>query len=292
MLAHPLFTLARAIPLALSSGQYSALYDMCSNAFRDEVSREEFISFAADFHRDLECYEEQPLSVVPLNAMTRFVWTACDGQKGLSAAIDADGIIHGLRLSHLTSHPDTDQACSRHLYRLPFQGTWFTFWGGKNELINYHYAYDNQRYAYDFLIMQAGRSCHGDPAVNESYYAFDQPIVAPCAGKVVKIANEVPDNVPVGVVNEEQPAGNFVEIDHGQGEFSLLAHLKQHSVSVKPGDVVSAGEIIGRCGNSGNSSEPHLHFQVSNALNLYTAISIPIRFSGEEPIIQGMFVSG
>ncbi|MGG1659400.1 M23 family metallopeptidase [Brevibacillus sp. NRS-1366] len=58
------------------------------------------------------------------------------------------------------------------------------------------------------------------------------------------------------LMNTEQPAGNFVEIDHGHGEFSMLAHLKQASVTVAPGDRVGTGDVIGLCGNSGNSSEP------------------------------------
>ncbi|MGF9819429.1 M23 family metallopeptidase [Brevibacillus agri] len=292
MHTHPLFPLAKAIPLALCCGQYKTLYSMCSAAFRDEVSLEEFVSFASDFQRDGTPYAEQPLSVVPLAGMSRFVWTTSDGQKGLSAAIDSQGTIHGLRLAHLTPHPETDRIVSHHLYRLPFRGEWFTFWGGMNELVNYHYAYDNQRYAYDFLLLKDGRSCSGDPSVNESYYAFGQPIVAPCAGTVVKVVADVPDNSPVGVMNEQQPAGNFVEIDHGQGEFSVLAHLQQHSITVRPGDRVAAGDVLGRCGNSGNSSEAHLHFQVSNALDPYTAVSIPIRFQSHAAIVQGMFVRG
>lgn len=91
MHTHPLFPLAKAIPLALCCGQYKTLYSMCSAAFRDEVSLEEFVSFASDFQRDGTPYAEQPLSVVPLAGMSRFVWTTSNGQKGLSAAIDSQG---------------------------------------------------------------------------------------------------------------------------------------------------------------------------------------------------------
>ena len=72
--------------------------------------------------------------------------------------------------------------------------------------------------------------------------------------------------------------GNYVLIDHGQSEFSLYAHLKPGSVRVKPGDQVKAGDVIGKLGSSGNSTEPHLHFQITDKPELGGA-GIPMNFS-------------
>lgn len=72
--------------------------------------------------------------------------------------------------------------------------------------------------------------------------------------------------------------GNYVLILHESGEYSLLAHLKKGSVQVRPGQRVRSGEVVGECGNSGHSTEPHLHFQFLDRPNLYRGISLPISF--------------
>jgi hypothetical protein len=74
--------------------------------------------------------------------------------------------------------------------------------------------------------------------------------------------------------------GNHVVIDHGNGEYSIYAHLKQGSVVVKPGDKLSTGAIIGQVGSSGNSTEPHLHFQICDDANISTCHPIPASFIG------------
>lgn len=279
------------IPAAFLAGKYRAIYEACSDSFREQLSLEEFGTFSAEFHQGVTGYRTDPASVVPWNETLRYVWVDESGQKGLSTAIDRDGTILGLRLAHLSSFPATDEAFTKGTYRLPFQGEWFTYWGGTNELVNYHYAYPSQRYAYDFLIMRNGQTYIGDPKRNESYYAFGQPILAPASGTVLKVASTIWDNEP-GTYNEEHAAGNFVEIDHGNGEYSLLAHLKHGSITVKPGETARQGQVIGLCGNSGNSSEPHLHIQVSDSSDLMKAKSIRIRFPGNAKIVQGDFVRG
>jgi murein DD-endopeptidase MepM/ murein hydrolase activator NlpD len=65
-------------------------------------------------------------------------------------------------------------------------------------------------------------------------------------------------------LNKKQPKGNYVIIDHGNGEYSFLAHLKKGSMVVAVGDSLKSGQFIGLCGNSGNSSEPHLHYHLQN----------------------------
>ncbi|MGG4497058.1 M23 family metallopeptidase [Brevibacillus reuszeri] len=285
-------SIAERIPLACTTGQFGLLYEACSISFREEVSKEEFCSYASSFHHDIFRYQPTPASVVSMGGIVRYVWISDNNQKGLSAAIDVSGTIIGLRLAHLAEYPITDQLKSHFRYRFPFHGEWFTYWGGKNDLVNYHYAYENQRYAYDFIILDHDCSAKGDPLLNESYFAYGKPILAPCAGRIVRVVDNIPDNVPGRVKNEQQPAGNYVEMDHGHHEFSLLAHLQYHSITVVPGNYVQAGDVIGLCGNSGNSSEPHLHFQVSNGSELLAAKSIPFVFENGLELVQGMTVIG
>jgi murein DD-endopeptidase MepM/ murein hydrolase activator NlpD len=72
--------------------------------------------------------------------------------------------------------------------------------------------------------------------------------------------------------------GNRLVLDLGDGVYAMLAHLQQHSVTVAVGDRVTASQPIARCGNTGNSSEPHLHFQLCDRPTLATAAGYPFAF--------------
>jgi murein DD-endopeptidase MepM/ murein hydrolase activator NlpD len=87
----------------------------------------------------------------------------------------------------------------------------------------------------------------------------------------------VADNTP-GVMNRLQALGNHVVLDHGNGEFSFLCHFKKGSVAVKTGQKVKAGEPLGQCGNSGNSSEPHLHYHLQTTAVPFHGAGLPAQF--------------
>ncbi len=148
--------------------------------------------------------------------------------------------------------------------RLPFHGEWFVVWGGPTEEDNYHASTRSQRRAVDFVIRDAtGSTFRGDGSRNGDYYAYGQDIVAPADGTVVTVIDGVPDNTP-GSMNPFSAVGNCIVLRHAELEFSVLAHFQPHSIVVREGDAVKAGQRLGRCGNSGNSSEPHLHFHLQN----------------------------
>ena len=128
---------------------------------------------------------------------------------------------------------------------------------------NYHVVSRDQRFAYDFVVRRGGKTHRGDGRVNSEFYCFGLPIVAPAAGKIVWLSDGVRDNRP-GLKNPQQPLGNAVVLDHGAGEFSVLAHFRRRSLTVKLGQVVAVGETLGQCGNSGNSTEPHLHYHLQD----------------------------
>lgn len=173
---------------------------------------------------------------------------------------------------------------------LPFAGEWFVFWGGRTTLDNYHAAYPDQRFAYDMLVVRDGATYAGDRSRNESYFCFGEPILAPAGGTVHTAVDGVPDNRP-GRLNGQQPLGNHVILDHGGGEFSFLVHLRQGSVAVQAGSTVRTGEPIGRCGNSGNSSEPHLHYHLQNTGDYGRGHGLPAPFLeylvNGEPVARG-----
>jgi hypothetical protein len=161
--------------------------------------------------------------------------------------------------------------------RLPFEGAWYVYWGGRSVGRNRHTITRDQRFAYDFLILNHGHSHAAAGRQNEDYFCFGQPVVAPGPGTVVGVAHNLPDNTP-GRMSPEQPLGNHVILDHGNGEFSFLAHLRQSSVRVNLGDRVATGVLLGMCGNSGNSSEPHLHFHLQTSAILFHGDGLPAFF--------------
>ncbi|UFJ40268.1 M23 family metallopeptidase [Brevibacillus humidisoli] len=277
------------LPQLLLNQQFEQIYRQTGQEFREAVTYDQFRLIAAQFVEDVTSFSLQ--SKLTENGLDMYVWIDQSSTKGMMAAFDQTGTIVGLQVNRLQSYPDTDAALTQTEYRLPFQGEWMTYWGGRNVLVNYHYAYPGQRYAYDFIIVKDGMSYQGDPTHNESYHAFGQEVLAPASGTVVQVVNDVPDNEPVGEMNEEQPAGNYVVIDHGRGEYSLLAHFQHQSIRVKPGDVVEAGDLLGLCGNSGNSSEPHIHFHVADDADLVKGRSLRIRLSDGLDPLRGQVVA-
>ncbi len=160
---------------------------------------------------------------------------------------------------------------------LPVIGEWFVFWGGLNEVQNYHVKEVSQQYAYDLLKVREGASHEGDPLVKENYYAFGEEIIAPCNGRVVKVIDGVPDNIP-GQTNPEQLTGNTIVLQTDRDEFILMAHLMENSIEVEEGQEVGQGDLLAKCGNSGNSTEPHLHLSLQNTLEMEEAIGAQLYF--------------
>ena len=157
-------------------------------------------------------------------------------------------------------------------YRLPVMGDWFvirTHYGAKND----------QAFALDLgVLAEAGKTHVGAGRSNTDYAAYNQPIVADAPGVVVILVDGVPENEP-GVANGYDMHCNYVVIDHRNGEYSLMAHLVPGSVRVRPGQPVEAGTELGRCGNSGHSTEPHVHWQVMDRPLAHTAHPIQPRFA-------------
>jgi len=154
---------------------------------------------------------------------------------------------------------------------LPFKGEWSVTWGGDTKEQNYHVESVAQKNAFDILIKDEQGSTHkGSGEANEDYYAFGKELYAPCDGEVVLVVDGVKDNIP-GVLNPIYIPGNTVIIKTANGEFAFFAHFKQNSISVKQGQKIVTGELLGLCGNSGNSSEPHLHFHLQNVEDMTKA---------------------
>ncbi|MCP4179014.1 MAG: M23 family metallopeptidase [bacterium] len=160
---------------------------------------------------------------------------------------------------------------------LPFNGNWYVYWGGRTVEQNYHAAYKYLQYSYDFVISNNGYTYNGDKLNNESYYAFNQPVYAPADGIIIESRSNVADNIP-GVMNPEQALGNYLIIDHKNGEYSIMAHFKENSLNIKTGEKVVKGQFLALCGNSGNSSEAHLHYHLQTTAIYRNGIGLPAQF--------------
>jgi len=161
---------------------------------------------------------------------------------------------------------------------LPFKDVWTVIWGGDTKELNYHVESEAQKNAFDIVITDnKGKSYKTDGKTNDDYYAFGKDLIAPCDGEVVLVVDGVKDNIP-GVLNPVYVPGNTVIIKTKNNEFLFFAHFKQYSIVVKQGQKVKQGQLLGHCGNSGNSSEAHLHFHIQNVEDMNSATGVKCYF--------------
>jgi murein DD-endopeptidase MepM/ murein hydrolase activator NlpD len=138
-----------------------------------------------------------------------------------------------------------------------------------------------QRFAIDWVKVGAnGQTFSGDAKDNKTHYAYGSEVLAVADATVVATKDGIPENVP-GITSRSVPitmetiGGNHVILDLGGGRFAFYAHLQPGSLKVKPGDRVRRGQVIGLVGNSGNSTEPHLHFHVTDANSPLASEGLP-----------------
>jgi hypothetical protein len=170
----------------------------------------------------------------------------------------------------------------------PFRGTW-TAHDAARDAQSKHFRNPNQRWAVDWMMEDdKRRTFKGDGRSNADYFSFGQDVLAPAAGKVVIVIDGIPDHGP-GQEDTYFLPGNFISIDLGHGEFAMFAHLQQDSIEVEPGDVVEPGMLLGKVGNSGATSEPHLHFQLGTSPRINDCAALPAAFS--DVILDGKRVA-
>ncbi len=181
----------------------------------------------------------------------------------------------------------------------PLHGVWFVAVGPTMHTA--HRWALPEEFGYDIARLGNGGLTHrGIGARFDDYYAYGASVIAAGDGVVAAAANDQPENAAVLRRLDETAeaygarmqdiqgallmkgtagvAGNYVVIDHGNGEYSLYAHLQPGSVRVQVGDRVAVGARLGKLGSSGNSTEPHLHFQVCDAADPLMCAGIPVQF--------------
>lgn len=171
-------------------------------------------------------------------------------------------------------------------------GTFYVLNGGYSILINPHMktlaheslsGYRAQSYAIDLVrIDRFGRRAEGLwPQDLKQYRIFGEPVYAPCTGRVAQAEGRLPDRTPPET-DREHPAGNFVRLACDEADV-LLAHLMQFSLEVDSGEWVRKGHLVGRVGNSGLSTEPHLHLHAQQRGpegNFLAGTPVPVKIDG------------
>lgn len=291
------FGKGRTLTRWLQEGQIDSLFKYMSPEFKEAVGHREGMKSLAGQLQTQAGTEEEVLEEAAFgeaghttyyrisryqkipNATTRWVW-------------DSTGTVIGATITPTPTPAQTDKESykAKTPLKLPFKEEWYVAWGGRTPMLNHHISSPDQRFAYDFVVMKGDKLFRNEGAANEDYFGFGKPIYAPAAGKVVVAVDSIADNTP-GEENNNQPAGNYVIIDHGNGEYSLLAHLKKGSLKVTPGKQVKAGDQLGLSGNSGNSSQPHLHYHLQTGAAFKAGLGLPAPFhkyySGGRYLVTG-----
>jgi hypothetical protein len=141
-----------------------------------------------------------------------------------------------------------------------------------------------QRFAIDFVQVIGESTFDGDAENNAAYHAYGAEILAVADGVVASSHDGIIENVPgldsrAVEITLETVAGNHVILDLGDGRYAFYAHLQPGSLRVGDGDSVRVGDVLGLVGNSGNSTEPHLHFHVSNGNSPLGSEGLPYLFT-------------
>ncbi len=140
----------------------------------------------------------------------------------------------------------------------------------------------SEQFAIDWIkIDEHGKAFRGDGKKSEDWFCYGVDVLAVASGTVVEAMRDLPDQPPgvaPSIVTVPEIAGNHVILDLGGGRYAMYAHLAPHSLTVHVGDHVRVGDKLGLLGNSGNTTGPHLHFQISDRPSSLDTTSLPFVF--------------
>jgi len=161
--------------------------------------------------------------------------------------------------------------------RLPFEGEWMVWQGGRTLYDNGNAGSDDHRYTTSFILLKDGMVVDNEGKRNSDYYCYGQPVLAPAAGVVVQAGTLAQDHSP-GHPTDMMSRGNYVVIAHGNSEYSMIPYMKAGSIKVRLGQRVKQGEILGECGNSGSSLFPHVEYSLQNTKGFPLPKTMPAQF--------------
>ena len=172
-------------------------------------------------------------------------------------------------------------------------GVYYVGGGGSTRWINGHNVVESQKYALDIVRLNSwGNRARGiTPKAHSSYTVFGDKVYSPCSGIVKYQVDSFLDQVP-SQKDTENLAGNHIVLSC-KGVEVILAHLKQESILVENDEVVQEGQLLGAVGNSGNTTQPHLHIHAEKDAAMDNEIldgeGVPIRFNGRFLVRNSLF---
>lgn len=266
--------------------QYDSIYHLFSQQMKESLPLNKTRDFFVQLQKDAGPLNKYNF-VTQIDGFARHKVEFSNIVLWMDISQNQFGKLDGLRFTPYDGPEDTGSVIRNQTnLSLPFTGEWFVFWGGDTKEQNYHVSSKSQRHAFDLVMTgSADKTFRTDGKTNEDYYAFGQSLVAPCDAVVIAVTEGVNDNTP-GQMNPDKLTGNSVVLKTAANEYLLLAHLKLNSIKVNVGDAVKKGQLLGLCGNSGNSSEPHLHFHIQNRDKMEGATGIKCYF--EKILVNGM----
>ncbi|MFY8019895.1 MAG: M23 family metallopeptidase [Bacteroidia bacterium] len=164
---------------------------------------------------------------------------------------------------------------------IPVHGTWRASHAGGHSSVNYHLAIPQQAYAIDLLkVNDDGNFFTGTGTAITDYICLNDSVFSPVNGKIAFVIDSFNNEQVLKKGDTINPLGNYIAIEIAKEKFVILAQLNKGSIKVKQGDEVKAGDHLAQVGNSGNTTWPHLHMQVSNKADVYAndAIGLPFVF--------------
>ncbi|MBI4370865.1 MAG: M23 family metallopeptidase [Elusimicrobia bacterium] len=261
----------QALSAVWKQKNWETLYALFAPSYQKYISSPDLIRLFQSIPIPIRVLKRQAL---PHNAGMRFHYLDEANVMSLALHADDDGRIDFLMVTMgdgAVPYPTTHEEDSPQPLAFPFsEGSWQVAGGA------HHRASRAQRFAADLVMVRDGRSSSGDPKTLGSYFAYSQPILCPTRGTVAEVLDGRPEAAPHP--DAANPAGNRVVLKLEDGHYLLLAHLRPGSVAVSEGQTVNPGDLVGRVGSSGNSSEPHLHIQISNGFPWENAEALPFCF--------------
>lgn len=243
--------------------QYQLIFDSFSAEMKNALPLPETQEFFEKLHAKAGKITDSEFLVFQ-EPFATYAVTFENGAFLLNIALSEQNEITGFKVIPYGQKTNLHEAET--LLDLPFEEEWYVVWGGDTKENNRHITNQAQTGAYDFVIIDDDLKTHtGDGIANNQYYAFGTKIFAPANGEVVMAVDGVYDNTP-GKTNPDYVFGNTIVLKIAANEYVYLAHFKNHSINVKEGDTVKKGDLLGLCGNSGNSTEPHLHIHIQDRL--------------------------
>ncbi|WP_047414804.1 DUF3887 domain-containing protein [Cellulophaga sp. Hel_I_12] len=262
---------------------YEGIHNMLNDVMKSIISRSEIIDFLNSVRSNFGTIKKMDFYGVNNSA---YVYRSNfeNGIVDISFSLNKNSEITCLFIPR--NNIENSSVLKRNTTKMifPFKEESFVYWGGETIEQNYHMADLSQQYALDILMVSDGTPYKGNPEKNESYFIFGKDIIAPCDAKVVKVIDGIEDNVP-GKLNKNEITGNTIVLETASKEYLLFGHIKANSILYKEGDLVEQGQVIARCGNSGNTTQAHLHFQLQNTDELWNTIGAKIYF--DEVIVNG-----